>query len=47
MRDFKKGMDGGEEEEQRRRDAEKLRAESTSTQENVRRDSTETHDRNP
>ncbi|MGF6495346.1 sec-independent protein translocase protein TatA [Luteibacter sp. 621] len=47
MRDFKKGMDGGDEEEQRRRDAEKLRAESTSTQENVRRDSTETHDRNP
>jgi len=47
MRDFKKGMDGGDEEEQRRRDAEKLRAESTSTQEIVRRDSTETHDRNP
>ncbi|UPG89687.1 twin-arginine translocase TatA/TatE family subunit [Luteibacter aegosomaticola] len=48
MRDFKKGMDGGDEEEQRRRDAEKLRADNTaSSQENVRRDSTETHDRNP
>ncbi|HEY4091075.1 MAG TPA: Sec-independent protein translocase subunit TatA [Luteibacter sp.] len=47
MRDFKKGMDGGEEDEQRRRDAEKLRADNTATQENVRRDSTETHDRNP
>ncbi|UPG94068.1 twin-arginine translocase TatA/TatE family subunit [Luteibacter aegosomatissinici] len=47
MRDFKKGMDGGDEEEQRRRDAEKLRAESTASQESVRRDSTETHDRNP
>jgi sec-independent protein translocase protein TatA len=48
MRDFKKGMDGGEEEEERRRrDAEKLRADSTASQENVRRDSTETHDRTP
>lgn len=47
MRDFKKGMDGGEEDEQRRRDAEKLRADNTAAQENVRRDSTETHDRNP
>ncbi|MGN6482096.1 Sec-independent protein translocase subunit TatA [Luteibacter sp.] len=47
MRDFKKGMDGGDEEEQRRREAEKLRADSTVSQENVRRDSTETHDRNP
>ncbi|QWT19973.1 Sec-independent protein translocase subunit TatA [Bacillus sp. NP157] len=46
MRDFKKGMDGGEEEEQRKREAEKLRAESQSS-ENVRRDSTETHDRAP
>ncbi|KJV36387.1 twin-arginine translocase TatA/TatE family subunit [Luteibacter yeojuensis] len=49
MRDFKKGMDGGdEEEERRRRDAEKLRADTTAApQENVRRESTETHDRTP
>lgn len=46
MRDFKKGMDGGDEEEQRKREAEKLRADAQPS-ENVRRESTETHDRAP
>jgi sec-independent protein translocase protein TatA len=46
MRDFKKGLDGGEDEEQRKREAEKLRADAQAS-ENVRRESTETHDRAP